>query len=131
MATLAALPKTAGSAFWTIIAIFAIASATQDLAVDAFTIQATPPELVGQLKSIRVAAYRTALIVGGGGLDALSGVIGWSGSFAASGVIALIVLIVALRLPDDRGERAERKSIADLFRGLGEWIRRPRAGVLL
>ena len=131
MAAFAVMPETAGPAFWTIIAIFAIASATQDLAVDAFTIRATPPDLVGPVNSIRVAAYRTALIVGGGGLVALSGVIGWRGSFAASGIIAVAVLIVALRLPDDRGARDDRKSITDLFRGLGEWLRRPRAGVLL
>lgn len=131
MAVFAFMPVTAGPVFWTILAIFAIASATQDLAVDAFTIRATPPEFVGPVNSIRVAAYRTALIVGGGGLVALSSVIGWRGSFAASGAIAIIVLIVALRLPDDRGARGDRKSIADLFRGLGEWLRRPRAGVLL
>src|SRR4051812_15284741 len=148
MAVLAAMPTTAGPAFWTILAIFAIASATQDLAVDAFTIRATPPDLVGPVNSIRVAAYRTALIVGGGGLVALSGVIGWRGSFAASGIIAVVVLIIALRLPDDRGDAvaqsrrlavSEREGPRDpatarprnLFRGLGEWLRRPRAGVLL
>ncbi len=135
MAVLATMPEMresgAGVAFWTIITIFAAASATQDLAVDAFTIRATPSEFVGPVNSIRVAAYRSALIVGGGGLVALSGVIGWRGSFAASAVIACIVFVVALRLPEDRGEDKERKSIVELFRGLGEWLRRPHAGVLL
>lgn len=131
MIALAAMPENFGTAFWTIIALFTIASATQDLAVDAFTIRATPVEFVGPVNSIRVAAYRTALIVGGGGLVALSSVIGWRGSFAASAAIAIIVLVVTLRLPDDRGAAAERKTIVDLFRGLGEWLRRPRAGVLL
>ncbi len=125
------LPTPDTRIFWVIITIFAIASATQDLAVDAFTIRATPPELVGPVNSIRVAAYRAALIVGGGGLVALSGVIGWRGSFAAAAVIAGVVLVVALRLPDDRGARNERKSIVELFRGLGQWLARPRAGVLL
>ncbi|HXH38364.1 MAG TPA: hypothetical protein VNN08_07030, partial [Thermoanaerobaculia bacterium] len=96
--------------FWILITIFAIASATQDLAVDAFTIRATPAEFVGPVNSIRVAAYRTALIVGGGGLVALSGVIGWRGSFATSGVIAVIVLVIALRLPDDRDEHVVMRS---------------------
>lgn len=131
MGVLVVMPVNFGTAFWTIITIFAIASATQDLAVDAFTIRATPPEFVGPVNSIRVAAYRTALIVGGGGLVALSSVIGWRGSFATSGAIAIIVFVIALRLPEDRGAGAERKSIVDLFRGLGEWLRRPRAGVLL
>jgi len=131
MIALAVSPENFGTAFWTIITIFAIASATQDLAVDAFTIRATPQEFVGPVNSIRVAAYRAALIVGGGGLVALSGVIGWRGSFAASAAIAVIVFVIALRLPEDRGAGADRKSIVDLFRGLGEWLRRPRAGVLL
>jgi PAT family beta-lactamase induction signal transducer AmpG len=131
MTTLALLPGVIGPTFWTIITIFAIASATQDLAVDAFTIRATPPEFVGPVNSIRVAAYRVALIVGGGGLVALSGLTGWRGSFAASAIIAGIVLVIALRLPDDRGDRDERKSILDLFRGLGHWLARPRAGILL
>jgi len=125
------LPTPAPTLFWVIITIFAIASATQDLAVDAFTIRATPPEFVGPVNSIRVAAYRAALIVGGGGLVALSGVLGWRGSFAAAAVIAGVVLVVALRLPDDRGARDKRKSIIELFRGLGHWLARPRAGVLL
>lgn len=131
MVTMATLPAAIGVPFWTIITIFAIASATQDLAVDAFTIRATPPDLIGPVNSIRVAAYRAALIVGGGGLVALSGIIGWRGSFAAAAVIAGIVFVVALRLPDDRGSRQERKSIVELFRGLGHWLARPRAGVLL
>jgi len=155
MLTLAAMPEVAGPAFWTIITVFAIASATQDLAIDAFTIRATPPEFVGPVNSIRVAAYRTSLIVGGGGLVAVSGVIGWRGSFAASAVIAIIVLVVALRLPEDRGgdvvaqsrglavagreeprdlatsRPRDRMTIIDLFRGLGHWLQRPRAGILL
>jgi PAT family beta-lactamase induction signal transducer AmpG len=131
MATMAMMPVAIGVPFWTIITIFAIASATQDLAVDAFTIRATPPDLIGPVNSIRVAAYRAALIVGGGGLVALSGVIGWRGSFASAAVIAGIVFVVALRLPDDRGSRDERKSIVELFRGLGHWLARPRAGILL
>ncbi|HEX7680461.1 MAG TPA: MFS transporter [Thermoanaerobaculia bacterium] len=155
MMVLAMSPENFGPAFWTIIAIFAIASATQDLAVDALTIRATPPELVGPVNSIRVAAYRTALIVGGGGLVALSGVAGWRGSFAVSAAIAVVVLVIALHLPEDRdghmvtqsrglavsgweGPRdretprpRDRQSIIELFRGLLQWLRRPRAGVLL
>ncbi len=155
MMVLAMTPENFGPAFWTLVTIFAIASATQDLAVDAFTIRATPPAFVGPVNSIRVAAYRTALIVGGGGLVALSGVIGWRGSFAVSAGIAVVVLVIALRLPEDGDEQLvarsrglavtgregprdrvttrprDRQTIIDLFRGLAQWLRRPRAGVLL
>jgi PAT family beta-lactamase induction signal transducer AmpG len=135
MGVLATMPEIGESdphlAFWIIITIFAVASATQDIAVDAFTIRATPAEFIGPVNSIRVAAYRTALIVGGGGLVALSGVIGWRGSFATGAAVAGIVLVIALRLPEDRGDGGEHRSILDLFRGLTHWLRRPRAGVLL
>lgn len=131
MTFLALMPEAIGPMFWTTITIFAIASATQDLAVDAFTIRSTPAELVGPVNSIRVASYRAALIVGGGGLVALSGLIGWRGSFGVSACIAAIVLVITLRLPDDHGARDDRKTVAELFRGLREWLQRPKAAVLL
>jgi len=42
----ALLPETVAAAFWVLIAIFAVASATQDVAIDAFTIRITPKEML-------------------------------------------------------------------------------------
>jgi len=58
----------------------------------------------------------------------VGGRFGWSSAFGTGAALFAIVLIVALWLPDDRGERAKRQS---LFRDLAEWARRPRAAVLL
>lgn len=114
--------------FYIVIATLAIASATQDIAVDAFTIRATPQNLLGPINSIRVAAYRAALIVGGGALLALADRTSWGFVFAAAAAIAIGIVVFALTLPDDRGERAERPN---LLRDLGHWLQRPHAAVLL
>jgi len=114
--------------FYVFLALVAIGSATQDIAVDAFTIRATPASMLGPVNSIRVTAYRVALIVGGGGLAALGGRAGWRRAFGTAGAIAVLILIFTIALPDDRGERTGH---ANLFADLARWLRRPRAGILL
>jgi PAT family beta-lactamase induction signal transducer AmpG len=114
--------------FYAVVVTLAIASATQDIAVDAFTIRATPQNLLGPVNSIRVAAYRAALIVGGGALLALAGRMSWRFVFAAAAVIAAGIFAFALTLPNDRGDRAERPN---LLRDLAHWLRRPHAATLL
>ena len=114
--------------FYFCLAMLAIGSATQDIAVDAFTIRATPPSMLGPVNSIRVTAYRVALMVGGGALAALAGRAGWGIAFGTAAGIAILILIFTTTLPDDRGEREER---ANLFADLAHWLRRPRAGILI
>ena len=128
LVALAFLPAHVTIAFYVVLAVLALGSATQDIAVDAFTIRATPSSLLGPVNSIRVTAYRIALMVGGGALAALAGRVGWRSAFGAAAAIAVLVLIFTTMLPDDRGERTER---ANLFADLAHWLRRPRAGVLL
>lgn len=128
LVALALAPDDTSSRFWVVVTLLIIASATQDIAVDAFTIRATPPEMIGPVNSIRVAAYRVAIIAGGGGLAALVGVAGWRGAFLTGAAITAAVFLLTLSLPDDRGERAERQNI---FRDLADWFTRPRAGILL
>jgi PAT family beta-lactamase induction signal transducer AmpG len=128
LGALAFLPAHVTIAFYVVLAVLALGSATQDIAVDAFTIRATPSSLLGPVNSIRVTAYRIALMVGGGALAALAGRAGWRIAFGAAAAIAVLILIFTTMLPDDRGERTER---ANLFADLEHWLRKPRAGVLL
>ena len=128
LVALALLPAHVTNLFYVFLALLAVGSATQDIAVDAFTIRATPKSLLGPVNSIRVTAYRVALMVGGGALAALAGRVGWRSAFGAAAAIALLILIFTTMLPDDRGERGER---ANLFADLARWLSRPRAGVLL
>jgi len=126
LATASAVPI--GPAFYAIVALLALASSTQDIAVDAFTIRTTPDTMLGPINSIRVTAYRVALMVGGGGLAALGGKTSWPIAFGTAAGIAFVILLITMMLPDDRGERTSR---ANLFGDLLHWMKRPRAGILL
>jgi PAT family beta-lactamase induction signal transducer AmpG len=128
LALMALLPVEVTTPFYFLLGALAVASATQDIAVDAFTIRATPASLLGPVNSIRVTAYRIALMVGGGALAALGGRVGWRFAFGAAAAVAVLILLFTIALPDDRGERTERANVlADLRR----WLRRPHAGILL
>lgn len=127
LAGMAASPNVS-IAFYALVALLALASGTQDIAVDAFTIRATPAEMFGPINSIRVTAYRIALTVPGL-LGAIAQKFGWSHAFGAAAVAAAIIFLVTLTLPDTRGAAtAERPNIVATLR---QWMRRPRAGALL
>jgi PAT family beta-lactamase induction signal transducer AmpG len=128
LALLAAMAEQVSGLFYILFGVLAFASATQDIAVDAFTIRATPASLLGPINSIRVTAYRIALMVGGGVLAAVAGRMGWRSAWGFAAMVAVVILILAWMLPDDRGERATR---ANVFADLAHWLRRPRAGLLL
>lgn len=114
--------------FWIVLMLLAIASATQDIAIDAFTIRITPHELLGPVNSVRVTAYRIAIIVSGGGLAAIAGYLGWRTAFAAAAVVSALILAFMFVIPNDRAAtRTSRNLLADLL----HWFRRPRAFTLL
>jgi PAT family beta-lactamase induction signal transducer AmpG len=123
---------------WTLIAILAFASATQDMAADALMIRITPERMLGPVNSVRVAAYRGAVIVAGGGLAALATPFGWRFAFAAAAILAAGILVATKFLPrEDRSAAggggapmngARRESI---FAGLSEWISRPHAVAII
>jgi PAT family beta-lactamase induction signal transducer AmpG len=121
MGMFAATPA-ASTVFWAAAILLAFASATQDIAIDALTIRITPDEQIGKINSLRVTAARVAFIAMGGGLAALSDVIGWDGAFLAAAALAFVVLVaVAIFVPSDAG-RMERHE--NLFKSLLVWLKR-------
>jgi MFS transporter, PAT family, beta-lactamase induction signal transducer AmpG len=125
---LAVAPAPATPLFWTLVVLLAIGSATQDVAVDAFTIAATPAKWLGIINSIRVTAYRAALIAAAGGLAAVGQWIGWRGAFGVAAAISAALLVAALFLPaTERAPAAAGGPIA----GLRRWLARPGALLLL
>lgn len=101
-------------AFIAMLALVALAGATQDIAIDAYTIDILEPQEQGPANGVRVATYRVALIAAGGLMIWLSEYLDWTGSlmlFAASlGIVSLIVLLWpaahAPRLPEQAASRA-------------------------
>ena len=128
LVVLAVAPAPATPLFWTLMILLAVASATQDIAVDAYTIAATPSKWLGIVNSIRVTAYRAALIAAAAGLAILGQWIGWRGAFTVAAALTAAFLVVSLFLPvTGRAPAARISAIA----GLRLWLARPGALLLL
>jgi MFS transporter, PAT family, beta-lactamase induction signal transducer AmpG len=118
--------------FYTFVAMLALASATQDIAVDAFTIRTTPAELLGPVNSVRVTAYRIAL-TSPGILALVAQRFGWDVAFRIAAAVALAILAFVQFIPSearDQGSSRENAGV-NLSQGLKHWLLRPQAGLLL
>ena len=117
--------RPAGTAFWIALVVLVFASATQDIAIDALAIRITPSELLGIVNSARVAAYRGAMIVAGGGVAILADRIGWQNALMTAGAVPLVVLaLIALFIPR---ESVAREQHENPLLGLLAWLKRPGA----
>jgi PAT family beta-lactamase induction signal transducer AmpG len=113
---------------WSLLLLFAVASATQDVAIDGYTITLLDPHEIGLANGIRVTAYRIALIIGGGGIVALAASVSWAVLFACAAIFLVVLAPLAWRAPRvSRDLRARRHAIG----GLLPWVRRPAAGAVL
>ncbi|MEZ4353420.1 MAG: MFS transporter [Myxococcota bacterium] len=82
-----------GPLVWAAFALFCLASATQDVAIDAYTIGLVDRGEEGPANSVRVGAYRAGLIAAGGGLLFLPRFLGWSGTFAVAAGLSLAMAV--------------------------------------
>jgi PAT family beta-lactamase induction signal transducer AmpG len=106
------------------LAVLALCGATQDVAIDAYTIGLVDPGEEGDANGVRVSAYRVALIVSGGGLVLLAAMIPWTGVFhAAAGICGLLAAAAWLAPP----VRVPPEARARWLSALGGWMRRPGA----
>lgn len=130
-ATVAALGavRAASAAFWIILALLAVASATQDISIDALTIRITPRDVLGLVNSARVTAYRVAMIAAGGGIAVVADRAGWDNAFLIAAAVPLIVLAVIVTLvPRESGAGTREENP---LRALLGWIARPGSFALL
>jgi PAT family beta-lactamase induction signal transducer AmpG len=117
------------AAFWAVMLLFTMASATQDVAIDGHTIAMLPEAEVGAANGIRVSAYRAAIIASGGGIVLGAGAFGWAPMWiAAAGLLAVLAPVV-LRAPAGAPVAPEERR--RFFRGLAEWVARPGSLVAL
>jgi PAT family beta-lactamase induction signal transducer AmpG len=98
-------PVSQKALFWLALAGICLASATQDIAADAYTIDILEEKELGPANGIRSAAYRVALITAGGVLVMLSETMGWSLTFIAAGVIMVVLALAVISLPSFRQKR--------------------------
>ncbi|HUI26697.1 MAG TPA: MFS transporter [Candidatus Kryptonia bacterium] len=113
---------------WALLLAFTTASATQDIAIDAYTIGLLASGEEGVANGVRVSAYRAALIVGGGGLVILADTIGWRMVFWSAAAMLLLLAGSIWRSP--RVTVARGDSDAAWFAPLWAWLRRPGAPLI-
>jgi PAT family beta-lactamase induction signal transducer AmpG len=100
-------------ALWLALGLFALASATNDIAIDGYTVEKVPREELGVANGVRIALYRVGMLTAGGLLMA-SGHIGWPATFAtAAGLLALLAL-VCRTAPAEAPRMAARPTRADI-----------------
>ncbi|MGD9764892.1 MAG: MFS transporter [Candidatus Binatia bacterium] len=92
-------PTARALGLWLVLFGMAMASATQDIAIDAYTIGLVDRGLEGRANGIRVSAYRVALIASGGGLVLLVPWVGWSTVFLIAAVVFAALALVVRRAP--------------------------------
>jgi PAT family beta-lactamase induction signal transducer AmpG len=93
-------PSRVSMGLWAVVIGLAFFSATQDIGIDAYTIELLDEKEMGPANGIRVSAYRVALISAGGLLVFLAGLIGWSLAFGSAAVLMGASSLVSTQLPE-------------------------------
>ena len=101
-------------------------SATQDIAVDAYTIEIMQRDELGPANGARVTAYRLGMIVAGGVLVALSAGWGWTAVLLVAAALFLGLAGLSSLLPATRSVRPAHEPVLEPIR---ELVSRP--GILV
>jgi PAT family beta-lactamase induction signal transducer AmpG len=83
---------------WFGIAVFTVLSATNDIAIDGYTIELLNRDELGLANGVRIGFYRVGMLAAGIVLI-LSDVLGWGGAFACAGIIFLACAAGCLTAP--------------------------------
>ena len=108
---------------------FTVASATQDIAIDAWAVDSASGRNLGMMNGLRASAFRVAVIAAGGLALFVADRGGWTAAWIVVAFLfaALAVAAFFLRTPA-RAPRsaADRRSTRALVRSFLAWLLRPR-----
>jgi PAT family beta-lactamase induction signal transducer AmpG len=105
-----------------LVLLLAAASATQDVAIDSYTVALVEPPEEGAANGVRASAYRVALVLVGGMLLMFAPLIGWTGLFLASGALFVGLAMVVPRIPRlNPPPEARRAWKAGFLTWVGTW----------
>lgn len=93
------LPPEVGPGLWVLLISVAVFSATQDISIDAYTIELLDKKEMGPANGLRVTTYRIALIAAGGWLVALGHFITWKSTLMAAVFITALLPVASSRAP--------------------------------
>jgi PAT family beta-lactamase induction signal transducer AmpG len=103
-------------AIWVVGAIalaVALASATQDIAIDAYAVEVLRPEEQGAAVGARVALYRAAMVVSGGGAITLAGRFGWPAVNVLLALVYVPMLLLTWKAPEPEEHAPPPRSLRD------------------
>ncbi|HEY8259198.1 MAG TPA: MFS transporter [Gemmatimonadales bacterium] len=118
-------PAHHGGRLAALLLLYVTLSATQDIAIDAYTIETTSGRELGVANSVRIGAYRGASFVSSALLVYVAARQGWPGAFLAGAVITAALAAGAFLLPEtSRGAQhtqALGEPVAALLRRPAIW----------
>ena len=116
--------------FWSCLMALAFLAATQDIAIDAYSIEILETREMGIANGVRVSTYRVALLVAGGLFVALGGWIGWRYTFLLAAASLGLFCLFSLSLPKIRHHHENRHGHV-VLEPLRDLLIRPRATQVL
>ena len=118
-------------AIWVIGALafaIAIASASQDIAIDAYAVEVLRTEEQGAAVGARLAFYRAAMLVSGGMAITLAARIGWPAVNALLAVVFAVMVALTWRSPEPEAQPIPPRTLRDaVWLPFAEMLRRHRA----
>ncbi len=90
-----------GTWVWIAIGVFALLSATNDIAIDGYTIELLDKNELGLANGLRIGLYRVGMLTSGIMLM-LSDYLGWAATYAAGALLLVLLGLACLRAPRER-----------------------------
>lgn len=101
--------------------LVAFSSATQDVSIDAYRIEAAQKEYQGAMSATYVFGYRLALLVGGAGALYLAEFFTWEAAYCAMAALMLVGVVTVLLVPEP--QRSSKVTPFEMSReGLKSWF---------
>ena len=115
-------PSSPDAILWTLLIAFTVASATQDIAIDAFSVDVAAQGEEGKINSVRAGLYRVGVIASGGATMYLVAPFGWTWVFLGLALAFVVMAIAALAAP---AVQAVHQPPREWARGFVAFLRRP------
>ncbi|MGI9323511.1 MAG: AmpG family muropeptide MFS transporter [Pseudomonadales bacterium] len=101
--------------------LVAFSSATQDVSIDAWRIEAAPEDMQGAMSASYIFGYRVALLVGGAGALYLAEYLSWPQAYLVMALLMGVGICTVLLVAEPDGERKAALSVHGLA-DLGAWF---------
>ncbi len=102
--------------------LVAFSSATQDIAIDAWRIEAVPPPMQGVMAAAYQLGYRIAIMIGSAGALWIAAEKGWMASYTAMAAMVGVGVVTTLLIPEPQPKVAAQS--IDQERRVVEWLER-------